>query len=195
MAMGVALSTKCHLGTSPISSVPFVLSQGLPWTMGTLTIAMHIAFILMQILILRRRYEVVQLLQIVVAFVFGYFTDFALYLVSGVAPSTYAAQWMLIVFSCVVVALGISMEVTANVLMLAGEGLVKAFATVTKIDFGKLKVNFDIALVICSVLCSLHFFGKLCGIREGTIAAALLVGSLVRFFNRLFKPLEVKFLA
>jgi uncharacterized membrane protein YczE len=195
VALGVALSTRCRLGTSPISSLPYVLSLGLPWTMGMITIIMHIAFILMQIILLRRQYEPIQLLQIVVAFVFGYFTDFGLYLVSGIAPATYLFQWGFILLSCVIVALGISLEVTANVLILPGEGLVKAFSTVLKIEFGKLKVGFDIALVTCAILSSFYLFGMLRGIREGTIAAAILVGSCVRLFNRWFKPLESRFLA
>ena len=78
MAFGVALSTKAELGTSPVSCVPYVLSCALPYTMGTLTVAMHIVFIVIQILLLRKDYEPVQLLQLLVAFVFGYFTDFAL---------------------------------------------------------------------------------------------------------------------
>ena len=77
MAFGVAFSIKAGLGTSPISSLPYVLSLFTPLTVGTATIAMHVTLILLQILLLRRRYDPVQLLQLPVAIAFGYLTDFS----------------------------------------------------------------------------------------------------------------------
>lgn len=41
MAFGVALSIRADLGTSPISSLPYVVSLFTPLTVGTATIAMH----------------------------------------------------------------------------------------------------------------------------------------------------------
>lgn len=76
MAFGVAFSIKANLGTSPISSVPYVISLFAPLTVGTATIAMHCVFIVLQILILRRNYHPIQLMQLPVAIFFGYLTDF-----------------------------------------------------------------------------------------------------------------------
>lgn len=64
MAFGVAFSIKAELGTSPISSVPYVVSLFAPLTVGTATILMHCVFILLQILILRRQYHPIQLMQL-----------------------------------------------------------------------------------------------------------------------------------
>ena len=72
MAFGVAFSIKGGLGTSPISSLPYVISRITPLTVGTATIAMHVALILLQILLLRRRYQLIQLLQLPVALAVRY---------------------------------------------------------------------------------------------------------------------------
>lgn len=48
MAFGVAFSIKASLGTSPISSVPYVISLFTPLTVGTATILMHCVFIVIQ---------------------------------------------------------------------------------------------------------------------------------------------------
>ncbi len=88
MAFGVAFSIKASLGTSPISSVPYVVSLFAPLTVGTATIVMHCVFILLQILILRRQYHPIQLMQLPVAVLFGYLTDF------GVWEGTVAAALM-----------------------------------------------------------------------------------------------------
>lgn len=184
MAIGVSLSTRSNLGTSPISCVPYVLSLGLPMTIGQFTFIMNIALIIFQICLLRKQYKWIQLLQVVVAIIFAYFTDFTMGLFSWINVTTYPAQLGLFVLSCLVLALGVSFEVTANVVMMAGEGMVSAISIVTKKEFGKIKVAFDVTLVICGFLLSLILFHRLNGIREGTIIAALLVGTVVRFINK-----------
>lgn len=94
MAFGVAFSIKASLGTSPISSVPYVVSLFAPLTVGTATIVMHCVFILLQILILRRNYHPIQLMQLPVAVFFGYLTDFGVWAVRGIHCSTYWQQWI-----------------------------------------------------------------------------------------------------
>ena len=88
MAFGVAASIQASLGTSPISSLPFTLSCFTPMSVGVASIVMHLGFILLQILILRRRYQPVQLLQLPVALFFGYLTDFAVWAVGSLTPAT-----------------------------------------------------------------------------------------------------------
>ena len=184
MAVGVALSTRSNLGTSPISAVPYVLSLGLPMTIGQFTFLMNLLFIAFQILLLRKRFKWIQLLQIVVAIIFGFFTDFTMGLFSWINVTSYPAQLGLLVLSCFILAIGVSMEVTADVVMMAGEGVVSAISIVMKKEFGKLKVGFDITLVVCGCIASFFLFHKLNGVREGTILAALSVGTIVRFINR-----------
>ncbi|BCN32572.1 cytidylate kinase family protein [Anaeromicropila herbilytica] len=186
MSLGVAISTKANLGISPVSCVPYVLSLGLPWTMGQITIVMHIIFILLQIVLLRKDFKLIQLLQLAIAVLFGFFTDFSLWLISfsGLAPHQYITQWCLCLFSFVIIAFGVNLEVKANVVMLAGEGLMLAISKVFHKEFGKVKIGFDCVQVVLGVSISFAFFGHLKGIREGTIAAAILVGMIVRFYSR-----------
>ena len=126
MAFGVAFSIKAELGTSPISSVPYVVSLFAPLTVGTATILMHCVFILLQILILRRQYHPIQLMQLPVAFFFGYLTDFGVWAVQGISCSAYWQQWIVCFIGILLVATGVSLEVKAGVVVLAGEGVVLA---------------------------------------------------------------------
>lgn len=184
MAFGVSFSIKAALGTSPISSFPYVVSLIGPLSVGQATIAMHIVFIIAQILILRSKYNPVQLMQLPVAIVFGYFTDLALWAVEGVGYSGYIQQWILCIIGIVLVAVGVSMEVAAGIVMLAGEGVVLAVCQVAPIKFGDMKVIFDVTLVIISVIVSFTVLGTVEGVREGTVAAALFVGFLTKQLNR-----------
>ena len=181
MAFGVAFSIKASLGTSPISSVPYVVSLFTPLTVGTATITMHCVFILLQILILRKNYHPIQLMQLPVAFFFGYLTDFGVWAVQGITCNTYWQQWIVCLIGILLVAVGVSFEVKAGVVVLAGEGVVLAICKVLpKVKFGYMKVGFDVTLVVIACVLSIVFTGRLQGVREGTVAAALLVGLIAK---------------
>ena len=192
MAFGVPFSIKARLGTSPISSVPYVISLFSPFTVGTATILMHCVFILLQILILRRKYHLIQLMQLPVAFLFGYLTDFAVWAVRGIQCHTYWQQWIVCLAGIFLVAVGVSLEVKAGVVVLAGEGVVLAICQVLPVKFGYMKVGFDVTLVLTACILSLVFTQSLQGVREGTVAAALLVGLIAKRLGKIWErfPLE-----
>ena len=194
MAFGVAFSIKAALGTSPISSLPYVVSLFTPLSVGTATILMHCVFILLQICILRKKFQPVQLMQLPVALVFGYLTDFGIWAIEGLPCQGYWMQWIFCVIGIVLVAVGVSCEVTANVVVLAGEGVVLAICQVCPIQFGTMKVIFDVSLVALACALSFLFLGRLEGVREGTIAAALFVGILSRQLNKPLGKLGEKIL-
>lgn len=189
MAFGIALMVKAQLGTSPISSMPYVFSLKFPeLSLGTFTILWNLLLILGQILILRRKFQWFQLIQIPLTLVFGAFVDFSKFVLDSLNPQNYLLQAGVLLLGCLVLAFGVSLTVLAGVVMNSGEAFVSAVAQQTKKDFGTVKVFFDSSLVILSVLFSLLFFGAVAGVREGTVAAALLSGFIIRFFNRALRP-------
>lgn len=178
MAFGVAFSIKAGLGTSPISSLPYAVSVVSPVTVGVATILMHCVFILLQILILKKNYNPIQLLQLPVALLFGFMTDAAVAVIENVECNSYLVKWLFCIIGIVLVAIGVSAEVTADVVTLAGEGLVIALCKVLPVKFGNMKICFDLTLVVLAVLVGLVFAGTPSGVREGTAAAAIFVGLL-----------------
>ena len=77
VALGVAVTKKGEMGVSPISSVANVMSYGFTdISLGTWLIIWNCVLIVGQIILLRRAFKPIQLLQIPVSFIFGYFTDF-----------------------------------------------------------------------------------------------------------------------
>lgn len=195
MAFGVAFSIKAALGTSPISSVPYVTGAIAGLTIGTTTIIMNTLFVLIQIAILRRQYEWVQLLQLPAAVLFGMMIDLASYLIRDLNPTAYWQQWIVFLLGIFLVALGVSMEVTARLITTAGEGIVLAICKVAPIKFGNMKMIFDLTLVAISITLSLLFLHHLDGVREGTVAAAVLVGQLARQINKPMGVVEQRCLA
>ena len=192
MAFGVAFSIKASLGTSPISSVPYVVSLFTPLTVGTATIIMHCVFILLQIMILRKKYHPIQLMQLPVAFFFGYLTDFGVWAVQGITCDHYLQQWMVCLIGIFLVAVGVSLEVKAGVVVLAGEGVVLAICKVLPVKFGYMKVGFDVTLVAIACVLSFVFTGRLQGVREGTVAAALLVGLIAKQLGKMLSKWKLE---
>lgn len=192
MGLGVALTKHGALGVSPISSVANVVSlRFTALSFGTWLTITNILLLLGQILLLRRRFQLIQLLQIPLSFLFGAFTDLGVWMVSAIPNDVYAVQLLLVLSGIAVLGFGITLGVIADVILNAGEAFVKALADVTHRDFGSVKTAFDVSWVLLSVVLSLIFFGgRLMGTREGTILSALLVGFTVKFFRRLLqKPL------
>lgn len=184
MAIGVDLSVKANLGVSPISSLPYVYSLKFALTLGQTTIILHFLLVFLQMLLLGKNYQWVQLIQIPIGLLFGCFIDVAMPLVAWVAPVHYVAAVLYCLLSCAVVGLGVFLEVKARLTYLAGEGAAVAISRRFGFEFGKSKIGVDSSLVLIALVSSLIFLGKVLGIREGTIAAALLVGGFVRFFER-----------
>lgn len=183
-SFGVALITRAALGTSPISSLPYVLSFRFPVTLGQFTFAMNLFFILGQVLLLRRDFQPIQLLQVAVNAVFSAFIDVSMDLLSWLEISSLPMAVLVLVLGCAVLAFGISVEVAPRVLMVPGEGIVQAIAAVTGWRFGNVKVGFDAALVATALVLSLLFFHRLQGLGAGTILSALAVGRFVNLYNR-----------
>lgn len=189
MAIGVAFSIKAGLGTSPISSVPYVTAKISGLSVGITTIIMNALFIIIQICILNKEYDWFQLLQFPAAILFGSTIDIAVLFIDFISISSYWQQWILCILGIIFLALGISFEIQANLVTTAGEGVVLAICKVFPIKFGNMKVIFDITLVTLSVLLSIIFLGELTGVREGTIAAAILVGLITKKTNILTQKL------
>ena len=79
------------------------------------------------------------------------------------------------------------MEFTANVVVLAGEGVVLAVCQVKPIRVSNMKIAFDVTLVASAVIISVIGLHHLAGVREGTVAAAILVGTFTKKFNKIQK--------
>ena len=185
IAMGVAFTKHAELGVSPISSVANILSYKFTFmSMGSWLTFTNCLMIAGQILLLRKNFKLIQLLQLPLSFLFGYFTDICLSVISQINTAAYTTQIMLVLVGVAVLAFGISLTVIANVIMNSGEAFVKALADVMGKGFGDVKTAFDVSWVGLSIILSLIFFDfKIVGTREGTIISAVCTGFVVKFFN------------
>ena len=156
--------------------------------MGTVSLALNVVFISVQVILLRRDFEKRQFLQIIVGTIFAFSIDFSLMLVSFLNPANYIEQFALLLLSCVVVAIGVLLEVQTEVVYLPPDGIIVAIAKVLNKEFPKVKPFFDTTMVIIAASLSLIFLGYLAGVREGTIISAFIIGPIVKVLQKYFNP-------
>lgn len=183
MAMGVALSVKSQLGLSPISCTPYVLSLKFQPTLGEVTIIFNALLMLIQIIILRKKYKWGQLIQLPMVIIFGYFIDLSMLMIVDLNVSSYILQIFSCILSCIVMAFGIFIIVQTDITYLPGDGLTIVIANILKKEFGIIKIGFDSSMVALGAISSLMLMDNIQGIREGTLIAALSVGYLVNFYS------------
>ena len=183
-SFGVALITQAALGTSPISSIPYVLSLRFPITLGEFTFILNLVYILGQIVLLRRAFQPIQLLQIAVNVIFSAFIDVSMNLLSWLQPDHILVKLAALILGCAILGVGISIEVAPDVLVVPGEGIVRAMTQVSGKRFGSVKVFFDCTLVAIALILSFLFFHGLNGLGLGTVISALIIGRFVNLYNR-----------
>ena len=201
VAIGINISKLTRLGISPVSSVP--RAGELIWgvTLGTATIAVHLICILLQFLILRKRFRPVNVLQILVGVAFGYIIDltgtdpnaFGHLLMGFPVPQTYVMRMVYMLISVVLIGLGVYTYMKPGWVPMATDGLSKAVSEVTEKPFGNCKTVVDTCLVLIAAALQVVFLGGLSsftgekvGVREGTFIAAIFVGQVVRLCGKIF---------
>ncbi len=184
-SFGIVLITKGALGTSQISSIPYVLSLQVPSiSFGMFSFIMNMVYIVLQALLLRKQFKPFQLLQIVVNVVFSASIDVFMAMLSFYAPQQLFTRVLSAIAGCIVLAFGISVEVAPDLIMVPGEGIVAAISKVSGWRFGSVKVAFDVTLILIAALLSWLFFGNIVGVGVGTLLSAVSVGQFVNLINR-----------
>lgn len=188
--LGVSFITKAGLGTSPITSIPYTLSLGFTPTVGMFTLVFNIFLVILQVILLRRNFQLQNLLQLPIIALFSFFIDLTMSLLGFIQPETYAMKVVSLVIGCLILGFGVFMEMVANVAMLPGEATVRAVSDVFSTDFGKTKIAFDSSMTVIAAIMSFIMFKHLDGVREGTIVAAILVGFVARLFKKYIGGIE-----
>lgn len=191
LGIGVALTIRANLGSSPITCPPYVLSMmpSAPLTVGGYIFCMQFFFVLLQWLILRRNFQKIQILQLGVCLLFGFFSDLGMWLTEalqwGDTLLGYAGRWIQLAVAGAILGIGVVWEIRSDVLLIPGEGLPITISRFFHINFGKVKIAFDVFLVAVAVACCYLVFGRwrwdMVGV--GTLFSMFYVGIVVRYVS------------
>ena len=184
ISLGASLSIKANLGTSPLICLPYVSSLITKLTVGEVMFVFTLIFIFIQIVLLRKDFEKRQYLQLIVGTIFSAFVDFSLMLVNFINPTDYISQMALLLFSCLVVAFGVLLEIQTEIVYLPADGVIVAISKVLKKEFSIVKPFVDTSMVVLAAILSVIFLGYLAGVREGTVISAIIIGPIVKVLKK-----------
>jgi len=190
-SLGVAFSTKAGLGTSPVASVPYSVSLVSPLlSFGGWLNLLSLVQVMVQVAVLKGKCNYLEIaVQTVLAFVYGYLTDFSCGLIRNIAVTGYPMQFLFMLLGCVILAFGIWVQFKGGAAMLPGEAMNRAVSKVTGRKYENVKIAFDVFYIAAAAVICLVFLGGLKGVREGSVIAALAVGSIIKLFNRIYSRL------
>lgn len=190
-SMGVAFSTKAGLGTSPVASVPYSVSLVCPiFTLGGWLNLLGVLQIAVQVLLLGKKCKPLEIIiQTVLAFVYGYMTDFSCWLIKGIEVDTYIKQLAYMILGCMILAFGIWIQLKGAVAMLPGEAMNRTISMVTGKKYENVKIFFDVFYISVAAIICLVFMGRLEGVREGSIFAAIMVGNIIKVYNFIYNKM------
>lgn len=194
ISLGIAFIKYTELGISPISSVANILSiRFTNISFGMWTFITNVVLILVQIVMMRKEYSPLRLLQFPLCYFGGTLTDFGLWIAQIVPIDTYFAKIVMVFVGILVLGFGISISVAAKFILYPGEAVVKDISDKISKNFGTVKVYFDVSCVMLSIILSVLLFGgKIYGTREATLLSAVCTGFAVKFWNRLLFKKKAK---
>ncbi len=193
MSVGVGLSIKSGLGVTPISSIPYSLTLASNVNIGITTVVFNAFLVFLQIPILRKKFNPKRLLQLINAFMFGYFTDISLWILSPFPKLSLGFDFLLLIVSMFLIAIGILIYMPANIAPLPGEGVVEAVSLVSDKRFSNVKVCFDTSMVVLSLIICVFFTENIFGsVSIGTILAAIFIGIIIKHINNLYEKITGK---
>lgn len=187
MTVGIAFSVRSDLGVSPVSSIPYTLTVVWNVEMGLATFLFHIVLVLLQILLLRKKFKPKNLLQVAVGVIFGLFTTLCNNLVMMIPiPDSLAFRAGMLAVSIIVVAIGLFLYVPADIMPLAGEGTMLAISEITGFKFSSVKIGFDVSVSVISLVVCLIAVHGMGSVGAGTVVSAVLTGLILGIINKLF---------
>lgn len=190
MSFGGVLCVKSGIGLAPATIVPYTLSCVYTLSFGTFTTLFNILLILVQIVCLRRDFKIWQLLQFVVAFLFGITVDLSVEILQNFTADDYAIRWLCTISGTALIAVGISFEILSESIPAPADSTIRTISRVTNSEFGNVKIIFDCIMVTLALLISWIGLGKIVGIREGSVFLVLVTGLLVKKFVVLFSSIK-----
>ena len=186
LALGGVLAIKSNLGASPVSSLPLSISKVSSVSLGAAATILFSLYVGLQLVILKKDFKLIQLMQIVFAILFGQVMNF-FNLIININVDDFYIRIIICILSFFVSAFGIIFTITANIVPVAPDGLTQAISKKAKINFGKAKVYFDCVVVILSIIILVVNSKSLDGLGIGTVLSAVLVGRIVEQVNKYFK--------
>lgn len=192
LAIGTAMMEAANFGVSMIVAPAYLfylkLNPVLPFfTFGMAEYLLQLVLIVLLALI-RRKVRPFYLFSFVTAVIYGMLLDAAMALMGMLAVNGFALRVILYIAGMLVCAAGVSMLFNTYIAPEAYELFVKEMSLQTGVPTHRVKTIYDICSCLLAVVLSFVFFGfgVFEGVKLGTVICALVNGTMIGMFSRLW---------
>lgn len=192
-ATGASLALKAAVGVGAWDALSQSISSVLGIKVGTFSMILNISCVVIQIILLKKNFKPIQLLQIFIAVLLGSVVNFMYYDVfSRFTINNYFMKLILLVLSQVICAVGVASLVTINFISFPLESCCMVISKRRNKNFGFIRQLVDIISILISLAVALIFKDNI-AVREGTIISMLIFGPMLNLFMKIFTPILIKF--
>lgn len=189
ITIGINLSIVSGLGVSPVSAFTKPLSDAVQLDLGLITTMVYTVFVLLQAIILGKRFQKKHVLQVPFSMLFGSFINLTGSVLYQLSLTSYLQRVLVLLMSIVICAIGASLYLAMDIVPNPPEGLLLAICERFQLPFAKVKLVTDGLFVLLGILISIGFLGGVSMIREGTIVSVLLTGVMIGYCSKLIRPM------
>lgn len=186
LALGIALNTLTGLGVSPPVSIACCLSIVTGISLGNTTLLIYCTFVLLQFLLLKKKFPPASLLQIPFSLIFTRLIDLFT-LIMPFRFDSFLPNLGLLFFAITFTGVGAAMMVTMRLIPNPGDGIVMVLSDISAKPLGLTKNVFDTANVLIAAILGLLLHAPFCGIGIGTVLAMFGIGRVMAVFNKFFR--------
>ncbi len=188
VALGIVFSVKANLGISTLNTPAYAISARTGLSLGICNISFFLLCMLFQAIILGKRFQAKDLLQLVTNVLLGIMIDVftRLFDTLNFAPAGVTGAVVFLVLSVIIQAIGITMEVSSGAWMLPADMTVRAIGIAWGGKFSDNKIKMDCTVLAIAALMCLAFFGNILGpqgqpiIGWGTLVLAIFIGMCMK---------------
>lgn len=186
--IGASLSIKAAVGVGPWDALSLSISTVIGMKIGTFSMILNISCVLIQLLMLGKRFKPIAFLQVFIAILLGYVVNFMYYTIyPNIIIDAYFVNLILFVFSIVIIVIGVANIMAMNFISFPLEGACLVISDRYKLSFGKVRQGVDILSIIIALVVSFSFQNAIT-VREGTVIGMLMFGPLLVRIMRFVKP-------
>lgn len=195
LSLGVSLSIEADLGVSPVSSLAYAFALTSGFSVGMMTVVANVLFIIAQV-IFSKRFDIKEaIVQLIIAFLFGFFIDITLIIVQLFpSPETFIMRWAYLIISLFGVAIGLLGYMTAKFTLMPYDELTHVISERFNIAFSKAKITSDLINVCLAGLICIVFIQSLGSIGIGTLVAAYFIGKILGWLIKHYQKYLVRWM-
>ncbi|MFC4022277.1 YitT family protein [Oceanobacillus longus] len=192
LSLGVSFSIQADLGVSPVSSLAYAFSLSSGLSVGMMTVFANVLFIIVQVILSKQFHLRDSIVQLIIAFLFGFFMDITLFLLQLLpAPETLVMRWGFLTISLFVVAIGLLGYFSAKFPLMPYDELTHVISHKFNMQFSNAKISSDLLNVGLAGLVCIIFIESLGSIGIGTLIAAYFIGKIVGWLMKHYQKYVV----